>query len=266
MVRLGVTLLLICGVAGLGLAVVYAQTKPVIEQRAKEDALAAAKDALPGADAIQEDTKDGEVYWLGSSGGKPVGAAIKLSVTGYNGSNPIQMVVGLDTQGKVTKVNITSIAETAGVGSRIAEPSYLARYNGVTAAREVDTISGATVSSSALQAGVTKAINFLSPIVASKEEIVIDFSKVPDGTYRGTGEGLFGPITVDVVVASGKVTAVNVVSHTDTPDISAPAISAVPKSIVSSQKADVDTVSGATFTSQGIIEAVKNALVGAQPK
>jgi len=260
MARLGITLLLICGIAGLGLALVYDQTKPVIEQRAREDALAAAKAAIPGADQIIEETKDGVTYWLGLSAGKTVGGAMKLSTTGYNGSNPIQMVVGLDDQGKVTKVTITSLAETAGLGSRVKDDAYLAKYTGVSEAKEVDIISGATISSKAVQAGVNRAIEFLSEFVAPKQEMVIDFAKVPDGTYKGTAEGFMGPIEVEVKVAGGRVTAVTVLSHQETQGVADGAISDTPKAIVLQQKADVDAVAGATFASKGIMEAVKNAL------
>lgn len=260
MARLGITLLLICGIAGLGLSLVYEQTKPVIEQRAREDALAAAKAAIPGADQIVEETKDGVTYWLGLSAGKTVGGAMKLSTTGYNGSSPIQMVVGLDDQGKVTKVTITSLAETAGLGSRVKDDAYLAKYSGVSSAKEVDVISGATISSKAVQGGVTRAIEFLSEFVAPKQELVIDFAKVPDGTYKGTAEGFMGPIEVEVKVAGGKVTSVTVLSHQETPDIAGGAITGTPKAIVEQQKADVDAVAGATYASKGIMEAVKNAL------
>ena len=260
MARLGITLLLICGIAGLGLALVYDQTKPVIEQRAREDALAAAKAAIPGADQIIEETKDGVTYWLGLSAGKTVGGAMKLSTTGYNGSSPIEMVVGLDDQGKVTKVTITSLAETAGLGSRVDDTAYLAKYSGVSDPKEVDVISGATISSKAVRAGVAQAIEFLSEFVAPKQEMVIDFAKVPDGTYKGSAEGFMGPIEVEVKVAGGKVTAVTVLSHTETPDVAAPALTGVPKAIVAEQTADVDAVSGATFASEGITGAVKNAL------
>ncbi len=260
MARLGITLLLVCGIAGLGLAVVYDQTKPIIEQRAREDALAAAKAAIPGADQIVEETKDGVTYWLGITGGETVGGALKLSATGYNGSSPMQMVVGLDTEGKVTKVIMTSISETAGIGSRVGDPAYLAKFSGVTDPKEVDAISGATISSRALRAGVSQAIEFLSQFVAPKQEMVIDFAKVPDGTYKGSAEGFMGPLEVEVVVAGGKVTSVKVLSNQDTPEVAGPALSGIPKAIVEQQIADVDAVSGASFTSKGIIAAVKDAL------
>ncbi|HHY12966.1 MAG TPA: FMN-binding protein, partial [Firmicutes bacterium] len=76
-------------------------------------------------------------------------------------------------------------------------------------------------------------------------------------------EGLFGPIQVSVEVQGGKITEIKVLDHSESDGIADPAISGIPKAIVEKQSLDVDAVSGATFTSDGIIEAVKNALQGA---
>jgi uncharacterized protein with FMN-binding domain len=75
-----------------------------------------------------------------------------------------------------------------------------------------------------------------------------------------------GPIEVSVTVAGGKVTGVAVVSHKETAGVADSALSKVPQSIVAQQKVEVDTVSGATYASRGVIEAVRNALAGAQAK
>ena len=61
-------------------------------------------------------------------------------------------------------------------------------------------------------------------------------------------------------MSGGKFTEVKVLEHSETAGISDPAIEKIPAAIVEAQSADVDIVSGATFTSKGIIEAVKNAL------
>jgi len=93
---------------------------------------------------------------------------------------------------------------------------------------------------------------------------VIDLAKVLDGTYEGVGKGLMGAIKITVTVKDGKIVDVTVVENNETPQIASQALENVPKSMVDQQKIDVDTVSGATFTSKGIIEAVRNALSGAQ--
>ena len=85
-------------------------------------------------------------------------------------------------------------------------------------------------------------------------------AETADGVYEGTGAGLNGQIKVSVTVSGGKITEVKVLEHSETAGISDPAIEKIPAAIVEAQSADVDIVSGATFTSKGIIDAVKNAL------
>lgn len=167
MVRLGVTLLLICGIAGLGLAVVYGQTNPVIQQRAKDDLIAAVEAAIPGADNITEQTKDGTTYWVGEAGGTVVGAAMKVSGTGYNKSDPIQLMVGIDAKGDVVSVSIVSINETPGIGMKVKDKAFLDRFPGVADPSAVDSITGATYSSKAVKSGVQQAMDFLRPVLVS---------------------------------------------------------------------------------------------------
>lgn len=82
-----------------------------------------------------------------------------------------------------------------------------------------------------------------------------------DGVYYGSGEGYQSTITVAVTVSSGKITDVRVVSHADDAAYVARAQKLIP-SIISQQTADVDTISGVTYSSKGIIAAVKDAMTG----
>ncbi len=259
-IKLGLILMIICALAGGGLAAVYAMTKPVIERREKEDLLNAAKAAIPGAEFVEEVTDEkGNTFWIGKSGEEVVGAAMHVSASGF-GQSPIQIMVGIDKEGKIASLTVLSLSETPGIGSRVKDPAFLQRFIGKKDTSSVDVISGATVSSSAVKAGVTQALEILTPKVAPSEEGPIDLASIPDGTYKGTGNGLFGPIEVSVTVAGGKITKIEVTSHSDTPDIASQAVKGVPKSMIEGQKVDVDVVSGATFTSKGIIQAVKDAL------
>lgn len=82
-----------------------------------------------------------------------------------------------------------------------------------------------------------------------------------DGTYEGSGTGFRGgTTTVSVTVKSGKVTDITSVSTRDDRKFYVRAFSTVMQEILSSQTSNVDTVSGATFSSKGIMEAVQNAL------
>jgi flavocytochrome c len=92
---------------------------------------------------------------------------------------------------------------------------------------------------------------------------VAGLSGVADGVYTGTGQGNNGSVTMEVTVKGGKITAVTPAGHNESPSISDPAFERVPKAIVDRQSLAVDTVSGATNSSRGIIDAVTAALESA---
>lgn len=81
-----------------------------------------------------------------------------------------------------------------------------------------------------------------------------------DGTYTGTGQGFRGEITVEVTVVGGSIQDITVTSQQEDAQFFNKAESTVIEEILSSQSVDVTPVSGATFSSNGIIEAVSNAL------
>ena len=83
-----------------------------------------------------------------------------------------------------------------------------------------------------------------------------------DGVYTGTGIGMHSNIEVEVTIEGGKITAVKILSSDETPGISEPAIEQMPQRIIDAQSVDVDAVTNATMTSNGIKEAVTNALAG----
>jgi len=81
-----------------------------------------------------------------------------------------------------------------------------------------------------------------------------------DGTYEGTGIGFRGTTKVSVTVANDKVTKITTVSYRDDKQYYDRAFSTVSKRIISSQSSNVDVVSGATYSSKGIMLAVEDAL------
>lgn len=81
-----------------------------------------------------------------------------------------------------------------------------------------------------------------------------------DGTYTGTGTGNNGEIKVEVTVADGNITKIDVTEQQETEGIYESAEAGVLSAIIKTQKTEVDTVSGATHSSQGLMEAVRNAL------
>lgn len=87
-------------------------------------------------------------------------------------------------------------------------------------------------------------------------------NKLKDGTYYGTANGYAGPIKVKVVISGGKISNVEVVSHSETPGYYEKGAGIISK-ILSSGSPNVDTVSGATLTSGAIKKAVQQALKNA---
>ena len=86
-----------------------------------------------------------------------------------------------------------------------------------------------------------------------------------DGTYTGSGTGFGGTVTVQVTVSGHKITGINILdASSETPAYFANAKGVINK-ILSGQTPNVDAVSGATYSSNGIIQAVQNALSQAIP-
>ncbi len=86
---------------------------------------------------------------------------------------------------------------------------------------------------------------------------------VEDGTYNGFGDGYKGEIEVEVTVEDGDIVSVEILDHSETEGTSDDAIDGIPEQVVEAQNYDLDIVSGATGSSEGIMEAVENALEGA---
>ena len=80
------------------------------------------------------------------------------------------------------------------------------------------------------------------------------------GTYTATSRGKKAPLSVSVTFEEHSIASVEVTESGDTPRISAPAISTIPGQIVACQSLGVDSVSGATYTSLAIVNAVADCV------
>ncbi len=112
----------------------------VLPENGGFEELAAGEGAAPeSVTAIYRDN-DGEGY------------VALLSVKGYDSSKPMELAVGFTSGGAITEIKVISAqGETSGIGSKVTDESFLSQFEGKTKADigEVDTISGATISSSA---------------------------------------------------------------------------------------------------------------------
>lgn len=98
------------------------------------------------------------------------GIAMLLSAKGYDSSKPISMAVGFNNDGSISKCHIISCTgETSGIGTKIKEEGFLSSFNGKNSIEGVDTISGATISSSAFVEAVEEALGVLETIDLNTE-------------------------------------------------------------------------------------------------
>lgn len=86
---------------------------------------------------------------------------------------------------------------------------------------------------------------------------------ITDGTYTAASKGNNGDVNVTVVISGGAIAEVTVGEHSETDSIATPAIERLPADIVEYQSVAVDTVSGATNTSNAILNAVKDCITQA---
>lgn len=134
---------------------------------------------------------------------------------------------------------------------------------------DVDTVSGATFSSKGIIAAVRNALEGVedtsetaAPPAKPAPTALPQFedSKYKDGTYYGTGTGFGGEVKVNVIIANGVITEITVESAEGEDGSYLARAKTLIAKVLEKQSPNVDTVSGATYTSNGIISAIQNAL------
>ena len=161
--RIGLTLLLIASITAASLAFVNELTKDRIEK----NELAVMENALGklfgGCDELKkiEGEFDSPVVAVYEVYKKEIvwGYGIQVAPVGFK--DAIGIIVGTDMKGNCLGVEITSISDTPGVGTKVKEEGFLKGFAGLNKGNVADyaTISGATVSSSAVKSGIAAALN-----------------------------------------------------------------------------------------------------------
>jgi len=160
------TLLGICAVVALLLGIVNSLTEPVI-RKMQEEKTAAAMAQVLAADDYRAKTVSHEnvsAMYEAVSGGEVVGHVVEVTTNGFGGA--INMVVGVDMEGKVTGVSVIKDTETANLGTKVTRTqSVLDRFIGLggtitvnSGENRFDGVTGATVSSKAVAEGVNTAL------------------------------------------------------------------------------------------------------------
>ncbi len=167
-----IVLVVICVVIGAAMAGVNMLTKDriaevqakkeaealnsVVEENGGFDKLTLSYDLPETVVAVYRD-KDGE------------GVAMLLAAKGYDSSNPISIAVGFANDGTIEKCSVISCTgETSGIGTKVKGDNFLSQFNNKNDTSDADTISGATISSSAFVEAVEEACNFFARVAESE--------------------------------------------------------------------------------------------------
>ena len=167
-IRLGTILFLISAVASFLLGFVNLQTKDIIANSKKSETGAAMRAVMPAADAFSSEPvsdSGGVALYLATKGGAPEGFCAQVAPNGYAG--PVSILVGISLEGSVTGVEIVAMSETPGIGSQTQSPEFLSQFQGKKKGvgigaggdSNIDAISGATITSTAVTKGVSAALD-----------------------------------------------------------------------------------------------------------
>jgi electron transport complex protein RnfG len=176
--KLGLFLLIVSGIAGLGISYVNGITSPIIEEQILENKLNSFKEVYPDSDEVKDesgkylDTETNPIITevnVAYKGGTPVGVIYSVAPTGYGGK--IQILAGFDIANKkVTAIKILSQSETPGLGAKAPESFFTDRFRDKDTANplvvvkqepadgnKILTITAATITSKAVTDGVNAA-------------------------------------------------------------------------------------------------------------
>lgn len=179
------------------------------------------------------------------------------SANGFSGKIKVSVVIKNQT---IRSINILSNSDDEAFFNRAKEgvtASILANQS-----TDVDTVSGATYSSRGIINAVKDALSSSDgeeQTAVAKGNFTLD-----DGYYEGTGTGFAGPVKLFIEIKDKSIVGIYIVKTSDDAGFFNRAKDGVTASILEKQSTDVDTVSGATYSSRGIIEAVSNAMEAAK--
>ena len=191
------------------------------------------------------------------SAGKYTAGTYEATAQGYGGSVTVTMTVDADS---ITDVKAVGENETEGVGSKAIEqlPGAILEAQSC----EVDGIAGATFSSDAVLAAAKDCLAQASGTQAEPASV-----KMAPGTYTGQGTGfrVSEPITVNVTVSENEILDIQVdqVNTSEKPSILQSVVDLMLPRILENQSVAVDAITGATASSNGVKQAITDALTQA---
>lgn len=170
---------------------------------------------------------------------------------GFGGAVTVELTV---SDSAVTDVKITGDAETPTVGGAALEELTNQVKNAQGA--DIDGVSGATITSNAVKEGAAVAIAAAKGETASASNAELTYTP---GTYTGSAEGYNGVVEMKVTFSEKEITEVSLMKSSETDYVGSPAYNIMVPDILEANGTGVDAVSGATFTSRAIKEAINDA-------
>lgn len=267
--RLALTLLVIGLVSATALTGVNSWTAPIIEERRVKDYLSTIAYYFHDVDSfVTKEGENGDTFDLiYDSAGNMLGVMGTIRQKGYG--SLITYNLAVDAEGKILGLRIISHSETPGIGDIITRDTFLNQFLGkshkdpLQPGQGVDLVSGATESTGAIIGSVRRSVNHIAASFLDYQAEIFDLTRVPDGAYQGVAAGGQGEIVVEVVVEGGRLISINVLEQKETPTYFILSYPLIPERMIAEQRLEVDTVTGATASAEGLVNAVRDALTKA---
>jgi len=231
-----------------------------------------------GRDLSVDNTGDAQVFRGVDANGSAAGYVSTGTVTGFGG--PVEVTVGTDAAGVITGVRVggANFQETAGLGAKAKEPAFYEQFAGkeypvdlTKNGGEIDAITAATITSSAVVRGVNDTIKNMSAVAGFKiNEPVVLVDELGNNRYATSKQGFGGPVYVELEVVDGAITDI-VIGDDRFNETSGYGAGAREESFYGQYigkggtgltlNTDVDQISGATITSNAVNDAVNMILL-----
>jgi len=265
--RLSITLAVVAVISAALLTGVHNVTEPVIEQREASEYVEALERFFPEFDQFQTEKINGDTFDLVyDQAGDKIGVMATVKTQGYEGTITYNLAV--DNEAEIIGIRIISHSETPGIGDVITTANFQDQFIGkdfedpIEDGEDVDSVSGATLSTGAMISSIRRTVTTIGENFLGMERAAFGFEDLADGLYRGTVDGTYGPLTVEVEFREGRIRAIDIIEQNETEDYFFDAYPSIPRKIIDKQQLEVDVQTGATLSAERIISAVKNALEG----
>ena len=244
--------------------------------KAKEDASFAAQ-FVGKSSAVAVGDFEGAVYEGVNADGEIIGYINTVTVTGFAG--PVEITVASDAEAKLFGINVggASFEETPGLGAKAKEPAFMDQFAGkqlpvdlTKNEGEIDAITAATITSSAVVRGVNQAGSAIGALAGFSIEPAASVNEMGDNRYNTATKGFAGNVYVELQLDDNGVITEIIIgddSFAETAGYGAKAKEEafygqfIGKSGTIAYGEGVDAIAGATITSNAVLTSVNNILL-----